>query len=191
MNKIIERLYLGNIAAANNLHALKSAGITHILCVASGVEPRFEGKFKYRTIKVSDTSSQSLIRHFPAAIAFIKEGIQKGGVLVHCFAGVSRSATCVIAFLMQEKNMTFEKAFAFASQRRPIIFPNMGFQKQLSEFEKLLHLHKSYSSPTRMNKQSKQIISGISSGSGAASHGHSSSQLRIMQGTHMPDRDQE
>ena len=75
MNKIIDKLYLGNISAANNMHALKSAGITHILCVASGVEPAFEGKFKYRVIKVSDTSSSSLIRHFPAAIQFIKEGI--------------------------------------------------------------------------------------------------------------------
>jgi len=43
------------------------------------------------------------MRHFPQAIAFIKEGMQQGGgVLVHCFAGVSRSASCVIAFMMVE-----------------------------------------------------------------------------------------
>jgi dual specificity phosphatase 12 len=57
----------------------------------------------------------------------MKEGMSKGGVLVHCYAGVSRSATCVIAFLMQEKNMSFEEAFTFASKKRPVIFPNMGF----------------------------------------------------------------
>jgi dual specificity phosphatase 12 len=51
-------------------------------------------------ISVADTSNSSLIRHFPAAISFIKEGIARGGVLVHCFAGVSRSSSCVIAFLM-------------------------------------------------------------------------------------------
>ena len=152
MNKIVDKLYLGNISAANNMQALKNAGITHILCVAQGVEPAFEGKFKYKTIKISDTSSSSLIRHFPVAIQFIKEGMQRGGVLVHCFAGVSRSASCVIAYLMQERDMTFETAFEFASKRRPIIFPNMGFQRQLGEFEKLLHLHKSYSSPTRVTK---------------------------------------
>jgi hypothetical protein len=39
---------------------------------------------------------------------------------------------------MQEKNMNFEDAFTFASKRRPIIFPNVGFQKQLIEFGKLL-----------------------------------------------------
>lgn len=55
-----------------------------------------------------DASNQNLLRHFPAVIAFIKEGKAMGGVLVHCHAGVSRSATCVIAYLMQEKEMTFD-----------------------------------------------------------------------------------
>ena len=96
--------------------------------------------FTYKVINVADVSSQSLLRHFPAAISFIKEGQSRGAVLVHCFAGVSRSASCVIAFLMQERNMSFQDAFAFASARRPVIFPNMGFQRQLVEFEHLLKL---------------------------------------------------
>ena len=63
-------------------------------------------------VNVLDNSNQSLIRHFPASIAFIKEAIDRGsGILVHCYAGVSRSATIVIAFLMQEKNMSFDEAF--------------------------------------------------------------------------------
>jgi len=58
----------------------------------------------------------------------MRDGVKRGGgVLVHCFAGVSRSATCVIAYLMQEQDMTFEEAFSYASKRRPVIFPNMGF----------------------------------------------------------------
>jgi len=52
-----------------------------------------------------------------------------GGVLVHCYAGVSRSATCTIAYLMQEREMSFEDAFSFVSKQRPVIFPNMGFQR--------------------------------------------------------------
>lgn len=64
----------------------------------------------------------------------------KGCVLVHCHAGVSRSATVVIAYLMQEKDLTFDQAFSFASKKRPVIFPNMGFQRQLQEWERLLAL---------------------------------------------------
>ena len=129
MNKIIDRLYLGNLKGAGDLNSLKGAGITHILTVASGIDPFYPKDFKYKVIFVTDTSQSSLIRHFPAAISFIKEGMNKGGVFVHCYAGVSRSASCVIAYLMQEKDMKFQEAFAFASKKRPVIFPNMGFQR--------------------------------------------------------------
>ena len=88
-----------------------------------------------------------MLRHFPAVIAFIKDGMSRGNVLVHCYAGVSRSATCVIAYLMQEKEMSFEDAFSFASKRRPVIFPNMGFQRQLTEFERLLQVKRQFSIP--------------------------------------------
>ena len=120
---------MGNIKSASDKQTLKKAGITHILQVAAGINPFFPNEFEYKVINVLDNSSQSLLRHFPAAIAFIKDGIRHGGVLVHCFAGVSRSATCVIAYLMQERNMSFDNAFSYASKKRPVIFPNMGFQR--------------------------------------------------------------
>ncbi len=59
-------------------------------------------------------------------------------MLVHCYAGVSRSASCVIAFLMQECGLTFIEAMAYVRKKRSIVFPNFGFQRQLMEFEKLL-----------------------------------------------------
>jgi len=127
MNKIADRLYLGNLQAASDMQALKQHNITHILTVAAGIKPLFPRDFTYKVINIADTSTSSLIRHFPAAISFIKEGISKGGVLVHCFAGVSRSSSCVIAFLMQDRGLTFQEAFSFASKKRPIIFPNIGF----------------------------------------------------------------
>jgi len=128
MNKICDKLYLGNLKAASDLSNLKKNGITHILQVASGIQPFFPNDLKYKVINVLDNSNQSLLRHFPAAIAFIKDGVLRGGgVLVHCYAGVSRSSTCVIAYLMQERELSFEDAFSFASKRRPVIFPNMGF----------------------------------------------------------------
>jgi protein-tyrosine phosphatase len=100
MNKIIDKLWLGNLQAAQDLQTLKHHGITHILQVASGIRPMFPKDFQYKIIEVTDLSSSSIIRHFPAAISFIREGISKGGVLVHCHAGVSRSSSCVIAYLM-------------------------------------------------------------------------------------------
>ncbi len=67
----------------------------HILSVIadSPYEPPETTK-SHLTIPVNDVPSAVLIRHFPAGIAFIKQGLEQGGkVLVHCAAGVSRSAT--------------------------------------------------------------------------------------------------
>ena len=128
MNKITEKLYLGNIKAASDLKSLKSSNITHVLQVAAGIKPFFPNDLNYKIINILDNQNQSIIRHFPGAIAFIKNAIENGGgILVHCYAGVSRSAACVIAYLMQEKDLSFDDAFTFASKRRPIIFPNVGF----------------------------------------------------------------
>ena len=68
------------------------------------------------------------MKHFPSAIQFIKDGMQSGGIVfVHCFAGVSRSSSVVIAYMMAEHNLAFYEAMSFVRKRRHIIFPNIGF----------------------------------------------------------------
>jgi hypothetical protein len=57
MNKIEDRLWLGNVHSAQDLQALRQAGITHILTVAAGIPPLFPSEFQYKVIAVSDVSS--------------------------------------------------------------------------------------------------------------------------------------
>ena len=59
-----------------------------------------------------------------------------GKVLVHCHAGISRSATVCIAYLMYKNNFTLEQAFDHVRSRRGVISPNLNFMQQLQEFEK-------------------------------------------------------
>lgn len=59
-------------------------------------------------------------------------------MLVHCFAGVSRSATIVIAYLMQEHGLAYRDALAFVKQKRNHIHPNEGFKRQLQSFQREL-----------------------------------------------------
>ena len=56
-------------------------------------------------------------------------------VLVHCRAGVSRSATLVIAYLMKRHGMSLDDALAHVRAKRPRIAPNEGFIQQLRAFE--------------------------------------------------------
>ena len=41
MDRVTDKLYIGNIKAASDMNTLKSRGITHILQVADGFEPFF------------------------------------------------------------------------------------------------------------------------------------------------------
>lgn len=58
-------------------------------------------------------------------------------MLVHCQAGISRSATIVIAYCMWKEHLSADAATAVVAAARNVIWPNMGFKTQLQEFEKL------------------------------------------------------
>lgn len=59
-------------------------------------------------------------------------------VLVHCLAGVSRSVTVTLAYLMHSRLLSFEEAFALVRLRKPDISPNFHFLRQLHAFERQL-----------------------------------------------------
>ncbi len=61
-------------------------------------------------------------------------------VLFHCAAGVSRSASFVIAYLMKANQISYLQAYNLVKTKRPIIRPNSGFVQQLQEYEKYLKL---------------------------------------------------
>ena len=88
-----------------------------------------------KIINISDYNDENIIQYFGECLNFIK-GEEK--VFVHCAAGESRSATIVIAYLMWNKKMTFDKAYNFVKEKRSRIYPNFGFRQQLQKFEKLL-----------------------------------------------------
>ena len=131
----MDNLYLGSVGAAYNLQVLKNLQISHILTICECLPPKFPGEFDYKVIPVADVPSTRLSNYFQEATDYIKKTIEEGkNVLVHCFAGVSRSASIVIAYLMRFHGMDFNKAFKFVKARRPWINPNYGFQGQLKRY---------------------------------------------------------
>jgi protein-tyrosine phosphatase len=53
-------------------------------------------------------------------------------------AGVSRSATIVLSYLMKHHNLHLDEALNLVRDSRPIINPNHGFRAQLSEYEQMI-----------------------------------------------------
>ena len=137
MDQITNNIWLGNYSSASNIDNLKNQGINNILCVMDTRPPAYkkEDNMNQKIINVADSPVQNIIRYFGESLSFI-EGKDK--ILVHCMAGASRSATVVIAYIMWKEKKSFEEALGIVSKKRPCAFPNIGFRKQLKEFEKKL-----------------------------------------------------
>ncbi|CAG8595694.1 5153_t:CDS:1 [Paraglomus brasilianum] len=98
---------------------------------------------KYLKIRIADMPSARISEHFDGCIKFIESAKENGGrVLVHCQAGVSRSTSIVIAFLMHSQRISYEQAFCIVKQKRQVVKPNAGFVRQLREFEVSLCIEK-------------------------------------------------
>lgn len=80
-------------------------------------------------------------------------------MLIHCHAGISRSATVCIAYLMYKNNLSLEKAFDHVRSRRGVISPNLNFMQQLQEFEKDTCGANSYDFPDTVSSLSTSLAS--------------------------------
>jgi dual specificity phosphatase 12 len=131
-HEVRPRLWLG-AHAATELSFLEAHGVTHVLnCLdASAVA---DADVVTLTLDLDDIETQ----HVPLAraTAFIRCALDAGGVvLVHCAAGISRSATCVVAHIVATERCSVEAALASVRAVRAQASPNEGFLAQLCAFE--------------------------------------------------------
>lgn len=134
-------IYLSGDSGANNFAMISHLGITHILNVSDCIPNYYEdtSEITYMRVPIADCGSVVLKNYFPAVFAFINNALDSGGrILVHCFAGKSRSASFVIAYLMKYQAMSFKHAFEHVQKHRTVVEPNLGFELQLYAFEKTL-----------------------------------------------------
>jgi hypothetical protein len=133
------RLLLGSVGSAYNRPALIAAGTTHVLCVAAGLQLRFPESFIYKRVDIADRPDAAA--DFEAGLAdsldFIDACITAGGaVLVHCFAGKSRSTSMCVAWLMRSRGLTFLESIDLCREVRPVVQPNLGFVSSLLKLER-------------------------------------------------------
>ena len=133
---ILDDLALGNIVAGSNLTSLHKQGITAIVAIV----PSLPHKAKYYSnngfslfhIPLYDAPREDISQWFDHVSDFLMAHRFMGRkVLVHCHAGVSRSATLVASFLMNLKDWNHHRALKYIRSKRGCINPNPGFVKQL------------------------------------------------------------
>lgn len=138
---LCEYLFVGGAEAAQNIEWLQANQISHVLNVAQEICEINEDIYVHLNIqrlwlKIEDHSEYNIKQHFDQALAFIALARNNGGkVLVHCAAGVSRSATIAIAALMCLESMALKEALVLGRRQRPAIYPNKGFFKALFDLE--------------------------------------------------------
>ena len=143
VSEIFPFLWLGNHIDAHNEQNIENYDlIINVTHSKTGISNKFVNKgIKYLRIPINDTLDECIKDYFDITYdAINKARINKQRVLVHCYSGISRSATIVIAFVMRYLVISFSKALDFVKEKRDIISPNISFIKQLMRFEEELSI---------------------------------------------------
>jgi protein-tyrosine phosphatase len=148
-SEITDHIFIGNVYAVIGDYRNKETDILDILNIKTVISAITEEEYEdyyigqedfcnvdWHRLVIDDDPEENISKHFFDVHAAIQRAIDKGHrVIVHCAAGISRSATLVIAYLMIENHWTFQEAFDYVRKRRSIINPNPGFIKQLKGLE--------------------------------------------------------
>lgn len=139
ISQILPNLFLGNQQGASDKALIDAHGIKWIVNVTTDC-PNFhidDPTINYLRIPILDTWNQGICQYFQSAIDFINAGIASGAsVLIHCAAGISRSATITIAYLMHSQQWTLKHTYAHVKAARRIINPNLDFLGHLLKYER-------------------------------------------------------
>ncbi|XP_072525559.1 dual specificity protein phosphatase 8 isoform X1 [Salminus brasiliensis] len=153
--RILPHLYLGSQKDVLNKDLMAQNGITYVLNASNTCpKPEFISESHFMRIPVNDNYCEKLLPWLDKTNEFIdKAKVSNSRVIVHCLAGISRSATIAIAYIMKTMGLSSDDAYRFVKDRRPSISPNFNFLGQLLEFEKGLRLLKALSSGQEKSEQ--------------------------------------
>lgn len=138
--QILPWLYLGSAADACKLDRLETFGITHILNMAAECTVSFPNRFVYQHIPAHDRATFDMGSCFPKICDFLLEvqkSVEHGNsacVLVHCYAGLSRSVAAVLAYLIAHHQYCLSEALSMVQDRRKGACPD-NFMPHLRQWE--------------------------------------------------------
>lgn len=139
-NEIVPRLWLGNAKAAHDPVFLKEKGIYTVFNCSKDIPFHSLAKRCYR-VPVDDNLQTEEIRNmelwsFETISKLCQEYRTGSTILVHCAAGMQRSAAVVAMFLLATAKVSSDEAMAHIRSKRPIAFmPMANFSRAIKGFE--------------------------------------------------------
>jgi len=145
-DKVLEYVYLGSIRTAQSPEVYKDLDIGHVLTLGRNLDVVLTADVDQLEINIDDVPGEDITPFFDACFDYINRAIaERKGVLLHCFAGLSRSVTIMVAYLMAfQYPMSADDALALVREARPASNPNDGFIDKLRAFEERLRHHGGY-----------------------------------------------
>uniref|UniRef100_A0A8C6V5D2 Dual specificity phosphatase 16 n=1 Tax=Neogobius melanostomus TaxID=47308 RepID=A0A8C6V5D2_9GOBI len=136
--RILPHLYLGCQRDVSNKELMQQNEIAYVLNASNTCpKPDFIPDTHFLRVPVNDSFCEKILPWLDRSVEFIEKAKAcNARVLVHCLAGISRSATIAIAYIMKRMNMSLDEAYRFVKEKRPTISPNFNFLGQLLDFEK-------------------------------------------------------
>jgi len=136
---ILPGLWLGNAKSSMDEKFLKDNNIISVFNCTKDL-PFHSNVYRRFRIPVDDNLQREEIRNmelwsFEAIYKLIKEHKQ-GNVLVHCYAGMQRSAAVVAMYLIANFKMKTEDVIPFIRSKREVAFwPFVNFEKSIQGFQ--------------------------------------------------------
>lgn len=140
-DEIIPRLWLGNVRASQDEDFIQRENIDVIFNCSKDLPFMFNIPKQYR-VPVDDNLQEEEIRNIelwsPEIAHKLLTMYNKGHtILVHCYAGMQRSAACVAILLIALKHISAEDAMNYIRSRRPVAFqPRANFGRAIAFFER-------------------------------------------------------
>ena len=142
--EILPNLWLGNVRASMDQEFIRKKGIQVVFNCTKNLPFCHLIPVKYR-VAVDDNLEEDEIRNmqlWSSEITFkmLSEYTSGKPILVHCMAGMQRSAASLAMMLIVYKNIHAQQAMKIIKDRRNIAFlPSPNFLRSIQYFDGLFH----------------------------------------------------
>ena len=147
-NEIVPHLFISNWYASNDINFIQNKNIRAVITLENTYKPQYildyykNNNIDFMDIGINDDPKENIYQYFDSTFEFINNHIRRGeNVLVHCAAGISRSASIIIHYIIRKyfegndlRDVNSSEMLNYIIDEirkiRPIN-PNRGFVQQL------------------------------------------------------------